>query len=171
VAKWGRYGFTSTTELAALADATAMGNLLLTRNHDPVWVMSTLPVAVSDLSAAETAALLGLDMHSLLTLTGLPAAGTAPTSAFLWVEGWTENLAWGVHELELIVSGYCRTAPAPRWNDIDPAWTWDGMGAMTWDDATCLGPLPSFGRWDDVPASVRWNTVTPPNMTWDQATF
>jgi hypothetical protein len=163
---FGTYGFTSTTQLAALADAAAMGQLLLTRNRVPVWILSNLPVAVDDLNAADTTALLNLDMHDLLELVQLPAAGNTPTSVYLWVEGWTERLAWGVHDLELVVSGYCRTSPAPRWNDLQASQTWDSMGSITWDDATCLGPLPNRGRWDDVPASTRWNNV-PFGVTWD----
>jgi hypothetical protein len=162
---YGEYGFTTTTELAALADATAMGQLLLTRNRAPVWVMSALPVDVAGLDEAQTTALLALDMNDLTALTGLPAAGNSPTSAYLWVEGWSESLAYGVHELTLVVSGYCRTSPAPRWNDSDPNATWDGEGALTWDDATCLGPTPNRGRWDDVPATTRWNQMG--LITWD----
>jgi hypothetical protein len=165
-AAYGEYGFTTTTELAALADATAMGQLLLTRNRVPVWIMSALPVDMAGLDAADTAALLGLDMGSLVDLTGLPAAGSVPTAATLWVEGWTENLAYGVHDIELVVSGYCRTAPPPRWDDMAPATTWDAMGAVTWDGVTCLGPTPNLGRWNDIPATQRWDT-TPPAVTWD----
>lgn len=127
VAKFGRYELSSETELANADDAAALGNLLLTRNAAPVWVMAELPVDVKGLDPARTDALLGLDMHSLVSLTGLPRAGAAPTSAQLWLEGWTENLAWGEHEITLAVTGYCRTVPAPRWNDVDPGWTWGGM--------------------------------------------
>jgi hypothetical protein len=165
VAKYGRYELSTSTELANLADAQAMGLLVLTRNSSPVWVMSELPLDVKGLSEADTATLLGLDMHGLIELTGLPSAGTAPTTAALWVEGWSESLGWGEHEITLTVSGYCRTVPAPRWNDIDPELLWDGTPG-TWDDATCLGPPVSHGRWDDVPASTRWDLL-PPAMTWD----
>lgn len=164
--KYGEYGYSTTTELAALADAAAMGELLLTRNRVPVWVMSRLPLDMEGLDPARTAAVLGLELHSLVSLTGLPAAGSTPTSALLWVEGWTESLVYGGHEIELIVSGYCRTVPAPRWNDPPPSTLWDSMGAQTWDDATCLGPTPDLGRWDDVAASDRWNT-TDPAITWN----
>jgi hypothetical protein len=124
VARWGRYGYSTATELAALADAQEIGRLLLARNSQPVWVMAALPVDVAGLDATRYEALLALDMHSLLTLTGLPSLGTAPTSSQMWVEGWKETLAYGVHELELVVSGYCRTAPPVRWDDVDPAWLW-----------------------------------------------
>lgn len=163
--KYGRYELTAETALANAVDAQKMGDLLLTRNSSPVWVLSDLPIAVKDLDAAETSALLSLDVGSLLNLTGLPAAGTAPTSAALWVEGWTERLVWGDHEISLVVSGYCRTVPAPRWNDVDPGMTWDSASG-TWDGATCLGPATDFGRWDDVPASLRWDQV-PSSTTWD----
>jgi hypothetical protein len=163
--RYGRYELSATTELAAAADAQRMGDLLLTRNHDPVWVMSDLPIAVKDLTLTQTQALLALEVGSLVDLTGLPASGAAPTSAALWVEGWTERLLWGDHEISLSVSGFCRTAPAPRWNDVDPARTWDTFPG-TWDDATCLGPTTNRGRWDDVAAAQRWDTL-PPALTWD----
>jgi hypothetical protein len=165
VARYGRYELSAETELALLADATALGQLLLTRNSTPVWVMSELPVDIKGLDPARTDALLALDVHGLVTLTGLPAAGAAPSTAHLWVEGWTERLAWGEHDITLAVSGYCRTAPAPTWNDTDPAWTWDTV-LGTWDDASCMGPPLQLGRWDDVPASTRWDLVAPA-ITWD----
>lgn len=166
IAAYGRYELSTATELAALADAAAMGNLLLTRNRAPVWLMPALPIDVAGLDAARYWALLELEMHSLVSLTGLPAANGSPTSAYLWVEGFTENLSAGVHEIELAVSGYCRTVPPPIWDDLLPEQTWDSMGALTWDDASCLGPTPNLGRWTDVPASQRWNKV-PAATTWD----
>jgi hypothetical protein len=168
IARWGTFGITSTTQLAARSDAVALGDLLLVQNHDPVWIMGNLPVAVSDLDHAGTVALLALETHDLIQVTGLPAAGSVPTSTSLWVEGWTETLTFGRHDLELVVSGYCRTAPPPRWNDVDPATTWDTV-AGTWDQAACLGPPQNLGRWDDVPATTRWDTVDPAT-TWDTYT-
>jgi hypothetical protein len=154
---YGEYSVSTSTELAALADAQAMGNLLLTRNREPVWLMSILPVAVADLNTADTTALLALEMHSLISLTGLPAAGGAPTSAALWVEGWTERLAYGVHEFEMVVSGYCRTVPAPRWNDVSPTVTWDTIGA-------------TLNNWITNPAfrtgTTNWNPYSGTNATY-----
>ena len=165
-ATFGTYGVSVSTQLAALEDAQAMGDLLLVRISAPVWLLGALPLDVANLSEADTAALLGLEMHSLLTVTGMPAAGSVPTSALLWVEGWRETLAWGVHSLELVVSGYCRTSPPPRWDDVNPATTWDSVGAITWDDAACMGPQPNLGRWDDQPANLRWDQIAPAK-TWD----
>lgn len=172
IAQRGRYAASITTELATLADATAFGQLLLVRNSSPVWVMSALPVAVKDLDDARTHTLLNLEVGSLIQVTGLPAVGAAPTSVAMWVEGWGETLAHGSHEISLVVSGYCRTVPPPRWNDLDPAWTWDTITpqSLTWDATTCLGPTTDLGRWDDVPASLRWDAITPASTTWDQWT-
>jgi hypothetical protein len=166
--RFGTYQYSLTTELAALADAQSMASLLLTRNSAPVWIFTSLPLDMVGLGAEDTAAVLALDVHSLLEVTGLPAAGAAPTTATLWVEGWTETLADGVHDIELAVSGYCRTAPPPRWDDVNPDWTWNTImpPSTTWDDVTCFGPPTNLGRWNDVPASLRWNGI-PASVTWD----
>lgn len=127
VDRWGRYGYSAATELADLADAEAIGSLLLVRNSSPVWVMAALPVDVAGLDDARYEALLALDVHSLVALTGLPSLGTAPSAVNLWVEGWHEDLAYGAHDVQLVVSGYCRTAPAVRWDDVDPGTVWGDM--------------------------------------------
>jgi hypothetical protein len=127
--------------------------------------MAALPVDLADLDPDRTATLLAMDLHSLLNLTGLPAVGSAPTSAVLWLEGITETLAYGVHDFELAVSGYCRTSPPPRWDDVPPAQTWD-TAPGTWDEMACLLPQPTQGRWADVSASLHWNQ-TDPAVTWD----
>ena len=36
----------------------------------------------------------------------------------------------------------------------------------TWDDAACLGPPSNFGRWNDQPASLRWDQLDPAT-TWN----
>lgn len=169
-ARYGKYDYSLATSLAALADAQAMVGLLLARNSAPVWLLTSLPVDMKGLSDEDTTTLLGLDMHALVNIVGMPpVTPTSPTSAHLWVEGWRERLAWGEHEVELYVSGYCRTAPAPRWDDVQDEWLWDAMGDLSWDDAACLGPPTRTDRWADVPASERWDTV-PPATTWDTYT-
>lgn len=167
-AKYDTYDYTFTSVLADLAAAQAMGQLLMVRNSEPVWILSAMPLALRDMSEADTATVLGLDMHSLIQVTGLPAIGGAPTSLNAWVEGWRERLAFGTHELELVVSGYCRTSAPPRWNDIDPTFTWDTVkpAGITWDGAACLGPPVDRGRWDDVAATLRWDQIAP-TITWD----
>lgn len=171
VGVYGRRGYSIVTELAALGDAQAVGGLLLARNSSPVWVMADLPVNVAALTTAQYTALLGLEVHSLVQLTGLPALGGAPTQANLWVEGRAEHLEYGLHEITLVVSGYCRTAPAPRWDDVDPSYTWDTMqpAGITWDQITCLGPPVRTDRWNDQPATLRWDQV-PAATTWDTYT-
>jgi hypothetical protein len=165
--RYGRYGFTSQTELANQADAAAMGNLLLARNNRPAWILSRLPLDMAGLTADETAAVLSLEVHDLVGVTGFPAIGSAPTVTALWMEGWSETLTWGGHELELSISDYCRTSPPPRWNDLPYSYTWDKLSpAITWDSAACLGPQQDAGRWVDIPASLRWDQV-PATTTWD----
>jgi len=166
--RWGLYGYSVTTELARWEDAFAASSLILAQNAGPVWMLNALPVDVAGLTVAQTQTLLGLDVHALMRVTGLPATGATPTSIGAWLEGWTERLAFGVHELELTVSDYCRTVPPPRWNDVAPATTWDTFGPETWDQYACVGgPIASLGRWDDVPASTRWDQIAP-DVEWDQ---
>lgn len=167
LAEWGRYGYSVTTELARWDDAFAASSLILAQNAAPVWMLNALPVDVAGLTVAESQSLLGLDLHSLVRVTGLPYVGSAPTSLSAWVEGWTEHLAFGVHDLELTVSDYCRTVPPPRWNDVAAATSWNTVTG-TWDEWACIGePVPDRGRWDDVPASTRWDQVAP-DVDWDE---
>jgi hypothetical protein len=168
-AQWGRYAYTTDTELAALADAQAMGSLLMRRNYDPVWMLAALPIAVEDLDADDTARLLTLDVSALVHLTGLPAIGNAPTAVYAWVEGWSETLSHGGHAFALVVSDFCRTSPSVRWDD-PITYTWNTIpnaATRTWDQALCMGgPLPGNGRWDDTPSAMRWDQVAPA-VTWD----
>lgn len=166
-ALWGRYAYSVTTELATWGDAFAASTLILTQNAAPVWMLDALPVDVAGLTGAETRALMALDVHSLVRVTGLPYAGSAPSAIVAWVEGWSERLGFGVHELELTVSDFCRTAPPPRWDDVPPETTWDTVTGL-WDSWACTGqPTPDLGRWNDVPASTRWDMV-PPEVDWDE---
>jgi hypothetical protein len=171
IARYGRYAYSTSTVLATWEDAYEMANLTLVRNSTPVWQLNALPVAVVDLDAEQTRTLLGLEVHDLLRVSGMPATGATPTAFACWVEGWTEHLAWGVHDLELTVTDYCRSSPPPRWDDTDPAQTWDTTPpADTWDSVACTGgPVADLGRWDDVAATTRWDMVNPATA-WDDTT-
>lgn len=168
-ARWGLYAYSSQTELNAAADAQTVADLLMRRNYQPIWILSAIPVDVAGLSAADTDRLLSLDMSDLVHLTGLPPIGYAPTEVYSWVEGWTETLAYGTHDLELVLSDYCRTSALTRWDD-HTTYTWNtvpGAATRTWDQSYCLGyPGPGIGRWDDTPTALRWDQVAPA-VTWD----
>lgn len=175
IAQYGRLAAHRSTQLAALADATARAEIALARGAYPVWNMPAIPIdlAVPGLDEAATRVLLGLEMHALISVTGLPSQGPAST-ATLWVEGWTEKISSlgdtgaGSWELVLAVTAYCRTSALVRWDDVPATITWDTIdSAMTWDAVYCLGPpAPGGDRWHDVPANLRWDTV-PASVTWD----
>lgn len=179
ISRYGIFGYTTATLLEGETDATELARLLVARNGWPVWIMPALPVDMKGLDVAATDTLLRLNVGDLVELTGLPEiTPSAPTTAALWVEGWTERLAWEIHEIEVAVSGYCRTVPPPRWDDIDAAYTWDDMAdpiysgssltpaPPTWDDMACIGPPQTHDQWTDVPASWRWDTMAK-KATWD----
>lgn len=165
VTRFGRYEYSVTTELARLEDAQEAAWLILAQNSYPIWMLQALPVDMAGLSQAETATLLTAELHTLIRVTGIPSTGVTPTSAYAWVEGYTERLAWGIHEIELVVSDYCRTAPPPRWNDVTADVLWD-TARGNWNAAACFGPIPSLGRWDDMPANTRWDDYP---AKWDEA--
>lgn len=169
IAQYGTHAASLSTRLVNVSDATERMTLILARQTEPVWTLQALRLELDSpgVDAALTADLLALDVHDLLQLTGMPA-GSPMTGAFVFVEGWTETLDPGAWEIELAVSDYCRTAPAPQWDDVEPGWTWDSVEpGMTWDAITCLPPFVTDypGRWVDVAASDRWDTVGV--VTWD----
>lgn len=175
ITAYGLLAVSSSTQLATLADATARAEVAIARGALPVWSMPEVPIdlAVPTLDEALTRILLGLEVHSLISVTGLPSQGPS-TTATLWVEGWAERISslgatgTGNWELVLAVTDYCRTSAFARWDDVPAAVTWDTVGeSVTWNDVYCLGPPePGGQRWHDVPANTRWSTV-PASVTWD----
>lgn len=170
IAEYGTLGASLSTRLVDAAAATERANLIIARQGEPVWTLGAMRVALQSpgVDAALTADLLALEVHDLMQLTGMPA-GAPMTGAIVFVEGWTETIEPGAWELALAVSDYCRTVPAPAWDDVSPGWAWDGIDpGLTWDSITCLPPFVSDypGRWVDVPASERWDTVAAA-ITWD----
>jgi hypothetical protein len=57
------------------------------------------------------------------------------------------------------VSASTQSAVGAIAGGVDPSWTWDS--------AACLGPPIDYGRWDDQPATLRWDQLNP-ETTWDQ---
>jgi hypothetical protein len=166
VAELGTFGASLSTRLASAADANARAQLIAVRQSRPAWVLAALALDLYWVNPLLTLELLGLEVHDLVAVTGMPA-GAPMTSALVFVEGWTETISPGAWQIELAVSDYCRTAPAPAWDDLDPALTWDTLNpAQTWDSSTCVPPYVGRGRWADVPSSLRWDQVAP-SETWD----
>jgi len=171
IATYGTHAASLTTRLAIESDATERANLILARQAAPAWVLSALSFDLQSpgVGFELTSALLRLEMHDLLNVTGMPA-GAPMTGAFVFVEGWVETIDPGAWRIELLVSDYCRTAPAPQWDDVAPGWAWDTVDpALTWDAITCLPPYVAGypDRWVDVPSSQRWDTLDP-SIAWDE---
>jgi hypothetical protein len=171
IATYGTHAASLTTRIAVESDAAERANLILARQASPAWVLSALSFDLQSpgVGLALTSALLALEMHDLISVTGMPA-GAPMTGAFVFVEGWVETIDPGAWRIELLVSDYCRTAPAPQWDDVSPDWVWDGLDpALTWDAITCLPPFVAGypDRWVDVPSSQRWDTLDP-SIEWDE---
>lgn len=171
IADRGEFGASLSTRIATVDDAQKRADTIIARAANPSWLLGGLEVNLELLDAAELELLLGLDVHALVNVTGMPE-GSPATTAALWVEGWRETIegtdaglvAWS---LAFATSDYCRTAGAPRWDDTPSSATWDTVDpALTWNGAYCMPPSLQRGRWNDVPASMRWDTVSP-LMTWD----
>jgi hypothetical protein len=165
----GTFGASTSTALATAVDAQKRADLAVSRQASPTWILGGIEVDLGILDAPTTTALLALEVHALVNLTGLPATSPA-VSALLWVEGWRETVqgveggvAWMI---ALATSDYCRTSAPPRWDDLQPGVTWNTIDpARTWNSSTCVPPQPPHGRWNDAPSSVRWDAVDPAT-TW-----
>jgi hypothetical protein len=174
IAARGAYAASISTTLAAAADANARAGAILARQSSPSWILSGVAVYLELIDKlglapvddqAMTRAVLGLDVHSLISVTGLPD-GSPATAANLWVEGWTEDVAWGSWRISLATSDYCRNSPEPRWDDVDASWTWNTVPDKTWDQSTCLPPPVPSGTWNDIAATLRWNQIDAA-VTWN----
>jgi len=173
IATYGTHAASLSTRIESASDAQERANLIVVRQSTPAWTLASLRFALESpaVDPTLTAQLLGVEIHDLLNVTGLPA-GSPMGAAMVFVEGWTETLTPGAWALDLSVSDYCRTAPAPQWDDVSPGWIWDGLSpGLTWDAISCLPPYVSDypGRWVDVAASQRWDTLEP-SIEWDQWT-
>ena len=171
IAERDTFGASLSTSIATATDAQRRADLIVGRQSVPAWILGGLELDLAVVDDATTTALLeAVEVHELLSITGLPETSPA-TSALLWVEGWRETIegsdngpAWMI---ALASSDYCRTGAPPQWNDLPASVIWDTLDpALTWDRATCIPPQPSRGRWNDAPASLRWDTVAPAT-TWD----
>lgn len=171
----GRFDASITTRLADQAAAQMRADTILARQAIPAWIFAGVGLPIEFLPASDAGLvddLLGLEVHSLMSVTGLPA-GSPRTSALLWVEGWTETIeaaiggGVGAWRIDFATSDYCATGAIPRWDDVPSAQTWDTMDpAKTWDGISCLPPTVSRGRWDDVAASAKWDQQGAA-ITWD----
>ena len=170
----GSYGVSLTTAIATATDAQKRADVIVGRQAVPSWVLGGVELELALFDPVKTAAILALEVHDLVSITGLPEGSPVP-SAFLWVEGWRETIEGGdpgpSWRLELATSDYCRTGTPPLWDDLPSSLLWDQVDPeRTWNRATCLPPEPPRGRWDDAPASLRWDTVDPAT-SWDSWTF
>jgi hypothetical protein len=174
IAARGTFAASLSTQLANAGAATNRATYTVTRQAEPVWILEGLRMALEWITTPGlSAALLGLEMHALASVTGMPA-GSPYTSALVFIEGWTETLepaedgsGVGSWLIEFATSDFCRSQTPPRWDVVDPAITWDTIGAgYTWDTIRCLPPSTARGRWHDVPASLRWDQV-PAATSWD----
>jgi hypothetical protein len=131
---------------------------------------------------AQAAALAGLEIGTLLAVTGLPNAGPF-TAARLYVEGWAEEWTADGWALDLDVTEYALTGPAVRWVDIGQQLTWRPVFTrglvpntllappyqLTWLQALGWSPPPfDAGRWADQPADLQWQDVDT-ETTWATA--
>jgi hypothetical protein len=162
------YAASISTRIASLEDAQERANAIIARQGEPAWILGglELELALPWFDVTDTAAILALEVHDLMSVTGLPEGGPA-SSVLVWLEGWSEHIDPGSWSLALFTSDYCRTAAYTRWDDLASSVTWDSVDpGRTWDGSSCVAPAPPSGRWNDVPASLRWDTVDPA-LTWD----
>lgn len=167
IAAYGTFDGSLSTSLAAVGDATQRANGVLLKQKSPAWVLSGVAIALELEQVGEemTVDLLELEMHDLISVTGLPA-GSPYTAANLWVEGWAEEIAPDSWLLSLVTSDYCRSAAELRWEDVPPEYQWDTFPDVAWDETSCIQPPLPAGSWDDIPATLRWDQIDAA-VEWD----
>ena len=70
-----------------------------------------------------TGAILGLEIHDLVSVVGMPY-GSPINPSYLYIEGWTETITFDSWHLEFATSDYCQTAAAETWDEVDATTTW-----------------------------------------------
>lgn len=167
IAAYGEFETSLATSLAAIGDATQRANGIILRQKTPAWILSGVAVELSleRVDTVMTAELLALEMHDLISVTGLPA-GSPYVAANLWVEGWAEEITPDSWTISLVTSDYCRSAAELRWDDVPPEYSWDGFPDVVWDETSCIQPPLPEGSWDDIPATLRWDQVDAA-ILWD----
>lgn len=110
------------SQLAEAADASALGRHILRWHALPHWVMPAVVLMGDELSPAEFAALMGLEVSDkvLLPLLSHPE-GPTPSGSTEWVvEGWTEEWSRDGHRVTLAVSDRTQLGVVAGWHDV---WT------------------------------------------------
>lgn len=170
VATYGPVASSVSTQLLGAADAAARAADMLGRRSQPRWRIDAMSVDMLRTVPPETAALLAqAELGTLATVTGFPESGPFVASR-LYVEGWQETFSRGAWVMELAVTDYALSGPAPRWADVPNSWTWANVPAdLTWLASAGWWPgQDTAGRWLDVPSDVSW-AEAPNAVTWAAA--
>lgn len=151
ITKYGTYQASMSTNIAGETDAIARATTILLRQSEPSWILSGVGINLELISKLDgiteaddierTAAMLGLEIHDLVSITGLPY-GSPLNPAYLFIEGWTESVEWGSWHIELATSDYCRTGALGAWDEADPFYTWNNYyeTTTTWNNLPCTPP-------------------------------
>lgn len=159
----GRLAAKLSTQLATLPDAQLRVADIVGRRGRQRWRIDALPVdLVASVDQVKAGKLLASSFGDLVDVAGFPTAGPFATAA-LWIEGQTETITARSWRLELAVSEYGLTAPAPRFVDVDDDVAIGDVpddvsivGAVSWWPA---GARTSSGRFVDVPAGLDFRDV------------
>lgn len=170
VTAYGRVASRLTSQLLDSATAQARLGELLGRRSRPRWQLTQLALEVlRALPPALAAQVAAVELGRLIVVTGFPESGPFVT-ARLYVEGWQETFSRDSWRVQLSVSEYALTGPAPRWADVRDVVTWATFPAdVSWLAAVGWYPGdPLTGRWLDIPADQSW-AEQPDTITWATA--
>lgn len=167
IATHGLYAAKVSTRLADQAAAERFVNLTVARRARPWWDVSTMAVElVRGLDPATAAKVLGLEVASLVRVTGFPTDGPMQLGR-LWVEGWTETITADSWTVVLSVSPYGRTGPPARWVDLASTISWAELDpGLSWAGAAAMDPGRSPGTtWATTAHDLSWADLSP-TETW-----
>lgn len=131
---YGVYSSSQSIPLAEDIQAATLANRLVANGNEPRFITDDLQLdlALDAFDATQTAAVLALDVNSVVdldpvTIPGLPSR--------MFVEGWTETISASSYRFNLNLSDIRLTRPPQQWEDVPPLLTWAAVSStIEWGD-------------------------------------
>lgn len=128
ITEFGRRGTSISTQLTSNVDATTRGQLIVNAASQPYWNLSSVTVAVENLSSVNAATVQAIRPGDRVIIPSLPQP--APYTSYIGnVEGYTETFTPNKHRITFDVSNPRWSGSTAPWSSINGTKTWAGVNA------------------------------------------